>query len=70
MGYILVENDEGVIEVKNYDPERDVNYDDQKRLGVKLHGLFGCDDYCQTWCDYYNGHINRKELRRQLDIER
>jgi hypothetical protein len=36
--------------------------------GIKVVGLFGRVDYANIWCDFYNGKIDRKQLRLKLKI--
>jgi len=41
MLYFLTEDENGIIEPKIYEPERDISYKWQQTLGKKLHGIFG-----------------------------
>jgi len=43
-------------------------YNAKTIYGEALVGCFGRLDYAEIWRDFYNGVINRKELRNKLDI--
>lgn len=70
MLYFLTEDENGIIEPKIYEPERDISYKWQQTLGKKLHGIFGRLDYATWWCNFYNGLITRDELNIKLESVR
>ena len=42
-------------------------YDMRMIYGESLIGCFGRSYYAEIWKDFYNGVINREELRKKLD---
>lgn len=66
--YYLIKQD-GVYKVHEVsEPTTDATYLELKKEGYDVQGQYGRKDYAEIWKDYYNGNINRKELRNRLKL--
>jgi hypothetical protein len=66
MLYYLI-GEKGSVYIKEIENATDRTYQELKNQGFILHGVFGRLDYATIWKDFYNGKINREELKTKLN---